>query len=270
MPHTRSFLKWAGGKYNLLNIILPYFPQKKRLIEPFAGSGAVFINTDFEEYIIAECNQDLIDIYNLLKEQGPKFIKYCEQYFNPECNQKDCYYTMRDLFNQSTNIKEKAAIFLYLNRHGYNGLCRYNSSGKYNVPFGKYLAPYFPHTEMLHFYLKSQNATFIHQDFRETFKNAQKEDVIYCDPPYVPLSKTASFTHYSTSNFTENDQLALLELAKEVQKKGCTVLISNHDSDFTLKNYTDCKIIKFNIRRKISCKADGGRNMVKEILAIFT
>lgn len=269
MIKNRPFLKWAGGKFRLLSFLLPHFPKQKRLIEPFGGSGAVFINTDFSEYIIAESNPDLIKLYCILRESGPDFISFCRNLFTDDNNCQDTYYAMRSQFNHSKTPEERVSLFLYLNRHGYNGLCRYNQQGKFNVPFGKYIKPYFPYNEMLHFYHKSQKAQFLHQDFRTSFTLAKKGDVIYCDPPYVPLSSTASFTNYSGQEFLEEDQLELIFLAKKAQKKGCTVLISNHDAAFTQKYYTDCEIIKFNVRRNISCKTENGRAMVKEILAIF-
>ena len=156
MIKIRPFLKWAGSKYNCLEKIIPFLPPGKRLIEPFAGSGVVFMNTNYSSYLLAESNIDLIHLFTTLQQQGDAFIKYCETYFSPEFNCKEKYYQIRSDFNDLTHSPRKSALFLYLNRHGYNGLCRYNSKGIYNVPFGLYTKPYFPRKEMQLFHQKSQ------------------------------------------------------------------------------------------------------------------
>src|SRR5580704_2320813 len=214
MTKIRPFLKWAGSKFNCLNEIISSLPPGQRLIEPFAGSGVVFMNTHYSSYILAESNPDLIHIFTTLQEQGESFIDYCQQYFHPETNCKEQYYQKRNDFNQLNHSSQKSAFFLYLNRHGYNGLCRYNSKGIYNVPFGLYTKPYFPREEMLLFHKKSNQAQFIQDDFRNTFKLARPGDVIYCDPPYVPLSKKSQPLPYTQKQFSEEDQIELAELAR--------------------------------------------------------
>ncbi len=189
MTKNRAFLKWAGSKYNCLHEVLSTLSPAQRLIEPFTGSGVIFMNTNYPAYLMAEGNNDLIYLFRSLQQQGPAFIDYCEQYFAADTNKKEYYYLMRARFNELTPSTERAALFLYLNRHGYNGLCRYNSKGGYNVPFGLYVKPYFPRKEMLYFYHKCTSTQFIHQDFRDTFAMAQTGDIIYCDPPYVPIEK---------------------------------------------------------------------------------
>ena len=143
MTKTRPFLKWAGSKYNCLKEVLSALPKGRRLIEPFTGSGVVFMNTSYSSYLLAESNRDLIQLFTALQNQGESFITYCQDYFKPEKNDKELYYQMRDRFNSLPHSSERSALFLYLNRHGYNGLCRYNSKGIYNVPFGLYKKPYF-------------------------------------------------------------------------------------------------------------------------------
>src|SRR5262249_42922300 len=139
----KPFLKWAGNKYPLLDRIKRTLPKKKRrLVEPFAGSAAVFLNTDYPDYLLTDANVDLITLYQHLKTEGPDFIHFCRDFFKPETNRKDVYLEFRDTFNQTLDCRLKSALFLYLNKHGFNGLCRYNAGGKYNVPFGRYLKPY--------------------------------------------------------------------------------------------------------------------------------
>src|SRR3990167_2923721 len=156
----RPFLKWAGNKYCCLNNIIPHMHPSTRLIEPFTGSGAIFMNSTYSQYLLAERNTDLINVYKQIQSGGEEFIAYCMRYFNGT-NNKQIFYKLRALFNQHHCPKVRAALFVYLNRHGYNGLCRYNNDMVFNVPFGRYATPYFPGSEMLSFYSKSQNATFL-------------------------------------------------------------------------------------------------------------
>jgi len=135
----RPFLKWAGNKYQILHRIQQHLPAGKRLVEPFVGSGALFLNSDYERYLLADSNLDLINLYNLLKKEGPNFIEYCQGLFVDKHNNPDIYYQYRLEFNTTNDVRRKSALFIYLNRHGYNGLCRYNSKGGFNVPFGLYL-----------------------------------------------------------------------------------------------------------------------------------
>lgn len=268
MKTTRPFLKWAGGKYQIINKIYSVLPKAKRLIEPFAGAGSVFLNADYPSYLIAEQNPDLINIFTQLKNHRNEFIEYCKTFFVKSFNTKEHYYHLRNQFNASTNPKERAALFLYLNRHGYNGLCRYNNSSQFNVPFGQYTNPYFPHKEMQAFYKKSQKAEFLLADFRETFKKVNKDDVVYCDPPYFPLSKTAKFTGYTANSFSESDQLELANIAQSYAAKGITVVISNHDIPVVREMYKGAEFVSFNVSRCISCDPKK-RKSVKEIIAVF-
>lgn len=268
MVKIRSFLKWAGSKYNCLEKIMPLLPSGTRLIEPFTGSGVIFMNTEYPSHLMAESNMDLIQLFTFLKQDGRSFIDYCQQYFKPETNTKEYYYEARTRFNSLKSCRERSALFLYLNRHGYNGLCRYNLSGMLNVPFGLYSQPYFPLKEMLLFHQKSMRAEFIHHDFRQTFAQAKQGDVIYCDPPYVPLQKHTKTIAYTKKVFNEADQIELAELAKQTAAKGIPVLISNHDTEFTRAHYKDAIIECFKVSRLINSNT-GGRQPVNELLALF-
>lgn len=265
----KPFLKWAGNKYQIMERIKAVLPPGKRLIEPFSGSAAVFLNTDYSENIVADSNLDLIQTYLYLQNEGAKFIEYCQTFFTQENNQEEKFYEFREMFNSTADTRLKSAIFIYLNKHCFNGLCRYNASGKFNTPFGKYKTPYFPHKEMLYFHEKAQNASFIHSDFVSTFAQAKSGDIIYCDPPYVPLSKTANFTDFNTGGFTLAQQTQLAELAETFSKQGIPVIISNHQTEFTEEAYKKAKILTFPVQRFISCKG-AQRNKANEVLAIFS
>lgn len=268
MNKVRPFLKWAGSKYNCLEHVIPSLPRGKRLIEPFAGSGVIFMNGDYPAYLLAEANPDLINLFKKLQHDGESFIEYCQAYFKPEFNCATAYYELRSEFNLLPMGKKRAAVFLYLNRHGYNGLCRYNSLGIYNVPFGLYDKPYFPREEMMLFHQKSEYATFTHNDFRKTFALAEPGDVIYCDPPYVLLTEKSKPVPYTKKQFTEEDQISLSRLAEETAARGIAVIISNHDTPFTRTHYRNAEIKSFGVSRLINCNGDG-RQPVRELIAVF-
>jgi DNA adenine methylase len=266
----RAFLKWAGGKYSLSDVINKMLPPGDRLIEPFVGAGSVFLNSDHESYILNDINKDLINLYQIIQSKPQKFIDDAKKIFCPENNQAEAYYHLRTEFNATVDKYYRSLLFLYMNRHGYNGLCRYNKSGGYNVPFGKYKKPYFPEDELWFFAEKAQNAIFICESYRQTFARAEDGDVIYCDPPYVPLSKTASFTSYAGNGFGLDEQADLANAAEEiVDKKNVSVLISNHDTIWTRKIYQGANKRKsIQVARTISQKG-GGRKKVAELMVLY-
>ena len=265
----RPFLKWPGGKYRLVPRIQKLLPKCETLIEPFVGAGAVFLNTNYKKYILNDINQDLINLYTILQQQGGDFISNCKDYFKSYYNNEKQYYILRVQFNKTKDKLEKALLFLYLNRHGYNGLIRYNSNKKeFNVPFGSYKKPYFPEQEMLAFHEKSQNAKFYCKDYTKVLNKKIDNSVIYCDPPYVPLSKTSNFTAYGPDGFSLRDQSRLARIAEKLAMLGVPVLISNHSTEFTKELYAKAKVQEFNASRTISCKGCG-RGQSKELLACF-
>lgn len=266
---TKPFLKWAGNKFRIIDTIRTMLPQGQRLVEPFAGSGAVFLNTDYDQYLLADSNADLISLFNIVRNQGDVFMTQCEKLFRPATNQEAYYYRRREEFNKCHNPVRKAALFVYLNRHGYNGLCRYNASGGFNVPFGRYKKPYFPARELLAFHERAQRAQFIQLDFAQVFALLRAGDVVYCDPPYVPLSKSASFTSYSAGGFDLQQQSHLAELAQLAKGRGVPVLISNHNTRFTRDAYQGADNIKrLQVKRLISCQGQK-RHSAAELLALF-
>ncbi len=264
----KPFLKWAGGKYRVLAHILRRLPPAQRLIEPFTGSSAVWLNTSYPTSVLADVNPDLIHLYQMVQRFGEPFIAYCQQFFTPETNTPDCYYRFRAEFHEETDAWRKAALFLYLNRHGYNGLCRYNAKGQFNVPFGRYRAPYFPDQEMRAFHRKAQAAQFLCADFRRVLAEARPGDVVYCDPPYVPVSATANFTDYSAGGFGLQDQEELAAWAESLAAQGIAVLISNHATPFTRRIYRRANVEYFEVRRTISCRSHS-RGMASELLAYY-
>lgn len=268
MKKKRAFLKWAGGKYLLLDDIRRHLPQGDCLIEPFVGAGSVFLNTDYERYILADINNDLINLYNIVKLRTNEFIDDAKKLFTTVSNDSNFYYAHRNEFNLSPDPYRRALLFLYLNRHCYNGLCRYNLRGEFNVPFGRYSKPYFPEDELIWFAERAQKATFVCHSYDVTLNNAVAGSVVYCDPPYAPLSVTANFTAYHTNSFSQREQIHLAKLAMELAQSDIPVLVSNHDTAQTRLWYQDATLHVVKARRSISSNLNG-RNKVNELLALF-
>lgn len=266
--YVRPFLKWAGNKFRIIDRVIRQLPEGRRLVEPFVGSGAVFLNAEYDHYLLCDSNRDLIDLYTLIKEDYGAFIERTRPLFSERNNTPERYYALREEFNRCGEQQRRAALFVYLNRHGYNGLCRYNASGEFNVPFGRYKRPYFPEQEILAFHSKAQRAQFKHQDFAATMKGCKSGDVIYCDPPYLPLSASANFTCYSAGGFDMAQQQRLAELSSRCAARGVPVLISNHNTADARAIYNEAKLQRFFVQRYISCKG-ATRNKAGELLALY-
>jgi len=263
---NKPFLKWLGGKTRLVKDIRRILPRGERFVEPFMGSGAVFLNMNFNNFLLADSNFDLINLYTTLQKQGRTFIDSAKALFTPDNNTEKKYNELRDEFNTTQDQVRKATIFVYLNRHGFNGACRYNLQGEFNIPFGTYANPvHFPAKEMCEFVLTCRNnrVEFLHADFRETLRRVKKGDVVYADPPYVPLSETSNFTSYDMNDFKEDDQK---DLATRATMTDVPFLISNHDTEYTRKIYKKASYIEtIYVGRHVG----GERKPVKEILALF-
>ncbi|MDC0610130.1 Dam family site-specific DNA-(adenine-N6)-methyltransferase [Vibrio sp.] len=269
MKKQRAFLKWAGGKYSLVEDIKRHLPAAEVLVEPFVGAGSIFLNTDYERYILADINPDLINLYNLLKNDPTSYIKEAKRWFIAENNRKEVYLDVRKQFNATDDVMYRSLAFLYMNRFGFNGLCRYNKKGGFNVPFGSYKKPYFPEAELEFFSEKAQKANFICSGYLDTFAQAKQGAVIYCDPPYAPLSTTANFTSYAGGGFSLDDQAGLANVAETTAlERGVPVLISNHDTVLTRRLYHGAKLNVVKVKRTIS-RNGAGRNKVDELLALF-
>ncbi|MDP5459513.1 Dam family site-specific DNA-(adenine-N6)-methyltransferase [Alishewanella sp. SMS8] len=265
---SRAFLKWAGGKYNLVEQLQRHLPAADCLVEPFVGAGSVFLNTHYPSYKLNDINADLIELYKIVQQQPERYIADARQLFVPSANERTSYIRFRQQFNEQQDTYQRALLFLYLNRHGYNGLCRYNLSGNFNVPFGSYKKPYFPEAELYFFAEKAQLAEFTCSSYQDVFQQLTAGASVYCDPPYVPLSKTASFTSYARQGFTLDDQAQLAILAEQAQANGHSVLISNHDTTWTRKIYQQAELHTINVSRSISQKGSA-RGKVAELFALY-
>lgn len=272
----RSMLKWPGGKSRVIPELLPHLPKADCLVEPFVGGASVFLNTDYRRYILADINPDLIRLYREAKSNPDLLISIARLLFE-KGNCKEEYLRNRKLFN-SVDSKvlasvRRAALFLYLNRHGYNGVVRYNRKGCYNVPFGKHQsAPYFPEKEIRLFAEKANDtkSIFLCCSFQNTIKvMTGKDEVIYCDPPYLPLSNTANFTQYHTEPFNEihHRQLAA-ELLTVNRKHGTPVVISNSDTEATREIYRRFRLHEIDVQRSVSTDKNN-RQRAKEVIGVL-
>ncbi|MCE9893860.1 Dam family site-specific DNA-(adenine-N6)-methyltransferase [Citrobacter portucalensis] len=253
----RPFLKWAGGKYSLLPELDRLIPAGKRLIEPFVGGGSVFLNSDkHERFLLADVNADLINLYQMLAVVPDSVIYEAMKAFR-HLNDAENYTEIREAFNaQRLDAVERAAAFLYLNRHCFNGLIRYNLDGFFNVGFGKYKAPYFPEEEIRAFKRKAHACVFMNAGFRRTLALAGDGDVVYCDPPYEPLPGTAGFTNYAAGGFSWDSQVELAESCVAAHQRGAKVVISNSTAPRVIELYEQhgFTLHHVNARRAISSK----------------
>ncbi|ECP3255315.1 Dam family site-specific DNA-(adenine-N6)-methyltransferase [Salmonella enterica] len=270
-PRTwrRPFLKWAGGKYSLLPELDRLIPAGKRLIEPFVGGGSVFLNSDkHERFLLADINADLINLYQMLAVVPDSVIAEAMKAFR-HLNDAENYTVIREAFNaQKLNTTERAAAFLYLNRHCFNGLMRYNLDGFFNVGWGKYKAPYFPEEEIRAFRLKSHACVFMTAGFERTLRLAGDGDVVYCDPPYEPMPGTAGFTSYASGGFSWDSQVALAESCVAAHQRGAKVFISNSTAPRVIELYEQhgFTLHRVNARRSISSKGST-RETANDIVA---
>jgi DNA adenine methylase len=245
-------------------------PTAQRLVEPFLGSAAVALNLGFERNLLADSNPDVVGLYQCLEAAPESFVAECRRLFSPRTNTEEAYYRFRDEFNGTRDAFRRACLFVYLNRHGYNGLCRYNSKGGFNVPFGKYDAPYFPSEEFAHMTDLIARSDLRCADFRTVIAEAGNDDFVYCDPPYSPMSETANFTGYASGGFSHSDQLDLVAACTAASRRGATVVISNHDTPVTRELYSSAThLVELQVARLISC--DGAsRKKAAELLVVFS
>ena len=266
----KPFLKWAGGKSQIAYAISAHMPPScSRLVEPFVGSASVALNVvGASSHLLSDVNHDLISVYQALVLDGMGFIDECRSLFTPENNTEDAYMRLRREFNSSADEYRKACLFVYLNRHCFNGLMRYNASGVFNTPFGRYRSPVVPEESMRRFLIVLGKAQFMESDFRPVVSLSGKGDFVYADPPYVPVGKTG-FTTYAKGGFSINDHYDLARLCEEAAARGAVVVVSNHDNDATRKIYSNASAIHtLMVKRTISGTGDS-RNAAAELLAVY-
>ncbi|EDZ4356011.1 Dam family site-specific DNA-(adenine-N6)-methyltransferase [Salmonella enterica] len=267
----RPFLKWAGGKYSMLPDLYQIIPAGMRLIEPFVGGGSVFLNSDKHAcFLLADANTDLINLYQMLAVVPDTVIRHARVMFD-RLNDAESYTALREEFNaQVMDAPERAAAFLFLNRHCFNGLIRYNRNNQFNVGWGKYPSPYFPEEEIRAFTEMAHNCVFMAAGFHRTLALAGEGDVVYCDPPYEPMPGKDGFTHYAAGGFTWDDHIALAECCVAAHQRGARVVIGNSTAPRIIDLYSQhgFEIRYISARRSISSKGST-RETAKDLVAIL-
>jgi len=267
-PHP--FLKWAGGKRQLIPQMNKFFPKNyNKFIEPFIGGGAVFFHLLPNKSIISDNNPELINCYRVIKGEVESLIKSLKKHKYA----KEYYYEIRALdrdrkkFAELSDV-ERASRSIYLNKTGYNGLYRVNSQGFFNVPFGRHKNPKICDETNLRLVSRALQNVEIHLgSFEICLEYAEKDDFIYLDPPYYPLSDTALFTSYTKNSFDKTSQKKLFEVFNKLNKRECDVMLSNSYSEFILDLYKDFKIITLKAKRNINSNSKK-RGLVNEVLIL--
>ncbi len=287
---VKPFIKWAGGKGQLLGEIRRHYPAKNinKYCEPFIGGGAVLFDLlsqySFNEVYISDTNKELINTYRVVKGNVHELINILSQIqkdFWPldENERKSYYYSVRDEFNGLKCSKSfgidvrQAALFIFLNRTCFNGLYRVNSKGLYNVPIGSYKKPTICDADNLKNVSNALSNVAIHLgDYSESFSFIDEKTFVYIDPPYRPLTVTASFTSYNETLFDDKEQIRLAEYVKTIDSLGAKVVASNSDpknvneaDDFFDVIYSPYNIQRVNATRMINSNSSA-RGIINELL----
>ena len=265
---AEPILKWAGGKRALIPHILSLFPKdysQRNYHEPFIGAGAVFFKIQPKSGTINDINPRLINFFKVVRDKPEKLISQAKDYVS----NKENFYQLRKKFNQpNLSDVEDASIFLYLNKTAFNGLYRVNSKGKFNVPFGHYKNPRIvPKDRIMKASAILKNIQIFKTDFQYILHYAKEGDVCYFDPPYLPISKTANFTSYSSNSFNLEDQKKLLEVCIKLDNKGVYFVLSNSYAKKILEMYesTSFRTETVKAKRVISSKAST-RGPINELI----
>jgi DNA adenine methylase len=269
----KPFVKWVGGKRQLLKQFrdLGLYPPENfdpitnTYFEPFVGGGAVFFDLLPETGYLSDLNNELVVTYNVIKNDVENLIKSLKKHKLD----KEYFLKIRAQNPEKLSDINTASRFIYLNRTCFNGMYRVNSKGGFNVPFGKYTNPLICDESNLRKASKAlKNVEIKKQDYKEVLKKAKKGDFIYFDPPYYPISKTASFTSYTSESFLDKEQIELRDTFVELHKRGCFVMLSNSDTPLINKIYSEPKglrITKVQAGRAINSDASK-RGKITEVL----
>lgn len=276
--NPKPFVKWVGGKRQLIQQFRErdlYPPEgfdskNATYFEPFVGGGAMFFDLLPKKAYLSDMNEELVKTYDVIKKDVERLIQKLK--FHKKNDSKEYYLKIRALEVEKLSDVNIAARFIYLNRTGFNGLYRVNGSGKFNVPYAANKNPLICDEENLRkAHLAMKHTTIKHQNYSKVLEKAKKGDFIYFDPPYYPISKTASFTSYTKEGFLEKEQEKLRDVFVALSKKGCFVMLSNSDTPFINKLYSKLgkkiRIEKVYAGRAINSKGSG-RGKIKEVVVI--
>lgn len=261
----KPFVKWAGGKGQLVEQLAAHIPERYSAYhEPFVGGGALFFRLAPERAYLSDLNEELINAFLVVKSDCEALLQSLKKHEN----NPDYYYRIRALDPEGLAPVERASRFVYLNKTCYNGLYRVNRQGKFNVPFGRYRNPIYADECQLRLASKTlQNADVKVADFEIVLDQAKPEDFVYFDPPYQPISETSNFTSYTADAFDESQQRRLAAVFRELSGRGCYVMLSNSDSPLIRNLYRGFRIETVMARRHINCKGER-RGAIPEALVL--
>lgn len=266
-PIVRPFVKWAGGKSQLLSCIHKHIPKRfNRYWEPFIGGGAFFFSLRAEQSVISDTNEELINAYRVVREDVEALIVELSAHHYD----RDAYYSVRawdrlEDFSSVSAVK-RAARFIYLNKTCFNGLYRVNSKGFFNVPFGKYSNPKIVDPDNLRRCSEALQSSDIRVGSYLSIEPGVKAgDLVYCDPPYVPISESSSFTSYTKEGFGVEDQVRLRDMCYRLAERGALVVISNSSTPMVEDLYSGFVIHRVQAARAINSKA-ANRGSVEELI----
>lgn len=264
------FVKWVGGKRQILLDIEKYLPSKfLTYYEPFVGGGALLFHLQPKNAVINDSNEELINLYTVIKNNPLDLIEDLRKHKN----EADYFYTIRGLdrdrekFLKLTDI-ERASRIIFLNKTCYNGLFRVNNAGEFNTPFGRYKNPNIVNEitiKAVSSYLNNANILIMNGDFEEALRDVSKGDFIYLDPPYDPISDSSSFTGYTKGGFGRDEQERLKDLCDQLHAKKAKFLLSNSYTELILNLYKNYKIKEVKAIRSINSDAEK-RGQVSEVL----
>jgi DNA adenine methylase len=263
----RPFLKWAGGKGQLLEQLRPLLPDRieGRYFEPFVGSAALFFALRPATATLSDVNRELIDCYRAVQKRVSDVVAALQSHEYEESR----YYMVRGQQPADLELPARAARTIYLNKTGYNGLYRVNRAGRFNVPFGRYTNPGFRSAESVENLRACSRAlkaaTLGVRDFGEVVRHAGRGDFVYFDPPYVPLSDTSDFTSYVPGGFGQGEQERLAEVFAELSRTGVRAMLSNSDTPAVRELYAAYRIDTVTASRSINSRAKG-RGKVREVV----
>lgn len=267
------FVKWAGGKRQIMNCLLEYKPKKyKHYFEPFVGGGALLMELEPIHATINDSNKELMSVYKCLRNKRlfKKFYTLCKEH--EQNHSEEYYYKVRDLDRKKSvyakmTMPEKAARCVYLNKACFNGLYRVSGKGFFNVPSGKYKTIKCfdeENIQALHKYFHKRKPVILCKDFEESLKTVKAGDFVYFDPPYDVVGEQ-SFTSYTTGGFDKKEQTRLRDVIKKLTEKGVFVMASNANTPFIQELYKDFSVHIVEAKRSINSKGDG-RGKVEEVI----
>jgi DNA adenine methylase len=263
---AEPFLRWAGGKRQILDELLRRLPadiDARTYREPFLGGGALFFALRPNRAILSDANPHLIKCYEFVRDKWGTVADYLRAHAARDCESH--YYSVRAEYNEAGFSAAQAARFIYLNKTCFNGVFRVNLKGRFNVPYGRKQSPAIPkRNELQKIALALRSSVLETKSFESVLRSAVRTDFFYLDPPYPPLNDTAFFTHYTTGRFNSIDQKWLADRVRKIDERGCPFMMTNADIGKIRRLYQGFRFSRLPVTRYITCKSK--RDVVRELV----